>query len=132
MTPSGLDLTAASACAASLVARTALVREARALVTQAGAESSVTSSNVTRAVTSMVSVSMAAACVSRDGMGVTAALMGVAETVEVTESVERSGSLEMITMSGDVSVRLAGAEISVARDRRQSVKTKWTMTKVRL
>ena len=132
MTPSGLDLTAASACAASLVARTALVREARALVTQAGAESSVTSSNVTRAVTSMVSVSMAAACVSRDGMGVTAALMGVAETVEVTESVERSGSLEMITMSGDVSVRLAGAEISVARGRRQSVKTRWTTTKVRL
>ena len=132
MTQSGLGPIAASVCAAFLVASTARVRGARVLVTRGGAGACVTSDNVTPGVRSMVSVSMAAACVSRDGMGVTAVLMGVAETVEVTESVERSGSLEMITMSGDVSVRLAGAEISVARDRRQSVKTRWTTTKVRL
>ena len=91
-----------------------------------------TSSSVTPAVTSMVSVSMAAACVSRGGMGVTAALTGVAETVEVTEIVARSGSPEMIAMSGDASVRRAGAERSAARDRRQSARTSWTTTKVRL
>ena len=38
----------------------------------------------------------------------------------------------MITMSGAASVRPGGAERSAARDRRLSVRTRWTMTKVRL
>ena len=46
--------------------------------------------------------------------------------------VVRSGSPEMITMSGAASVRPDGAGRSAASDRRLSVRTRWTMTKVRL
>ena len=44
----------------------------------------------------------------------------------------RSGNPEMITMSGAVPVRPAGAENSAAADRRLSARTRRTTTKVRL
>ena len=109
----------------------ARVRRARVLVTRDGAGACVTSDSVTPGVRSMVSVSMGAVCVNRAGMADTAAWMDVAETAGVMESVARSGSPETITMSGGVSARQAGAVTSVDRDRRQSVKTRWTMIKVR-
>ena len=89
MTPSGPGPIVASVCAAFLVASTARVRRARVLVTRGGAGACVTSDSVIRGVRSMVSASMAAASVSRGGMGVTAAWMGVAETAEVMGSVAR-------------------------------------------
>ena len=89
MTQNGPEQIAASVCAASRVASTARVREARVLVTRGGAGPGVTSDNVTPAVKSTASASTAAACVSRDGMGVTAAWTGVAETAGVMESVAR-------------------------------------------
>ena len=89
MTRSGPGPIAASVCAAFLVVSTARVRGARVLVIRGGAGACVTSDNVTRGVRSMVSVSTAAASVSRGGMGVTAPWTGVVETVGDMASVAR-------------------------------------------
>ena len=89
VTQNGPDQTAASVCAASLVGSTARVRGARVPVTRGGAGPGVTSGNVTPGVRSTDSASTAAACVSRAGMGGTAAWTGVAETAGVMESVAR-------------------------------------------
>ena len=106
------------------------VKQEAVFVTRAGAEFVVMSNFVMTSALNMVSATMGHVFVSKVGMVAIAVLMDVGMTVMAMVFASCIRVKEMITKNGRVNVMMAGVEQNVTRDRRQTVRMSWTMTKV--
>ena len=106
------------------------VKQEAVFVTRVGAEFVVMSNFVMTSALNMVNAIMGLVFVSKVGMVAIAVWMDVEMTAMAMVFASCTRVKEMITKNGRVNVMMAGVEQNVTRDRRQTVRMSWTMTKV--